>query len=473
MKRLLALVLVMFIVESQISKLFAVQNYFETCNAKSVSGRQNPYDPVISLNENDDGDLKFSQLTDIITIKNENDHDYAEDEMKIILRNPYQNIDWTTIKSHRANLHCHSLQSDGYHRVKEVIETYKNAGFTILSITDHDWNWPNARVTWGHLPVEEASPYPIGPLPENFPANPTWPWTDYGAHSPEEFGMVGIQGNELTFRHHINSYFSDYGVWYQRTGRKAPYGGITDKDGNIIWEDNQLFDIWNKGGVAVINHPSVLSNRDWWERKPLEWYVERFQKHSASYLIGIEVTNNGPETEKYDEALWDQLLARFMPERPIWGFGNDDMHSFELSNNTHTVFLLNNLSTEAVREAMEKGQFYFCKSNRKIDLRKEEIELFPSINKIEVDEINGTITIEASNYDKIKWISSPLSLDPIDDYEISNQPWPLGHVVHEGNVLNYKTIPNVKNYIRIELHRIEGENIYRTFTNPIGIYIFR
>src|SRR5690554_1123593 len=121
---------------------------------------------------------------------------------------------------------------------------------------------------------------------------------------------------------------------------------------------------------------------------------------------------------------------------------------------------------------MEKGQFYFCKSNRRIDLRKEEIGLFPSINKIEVDEVVGTITIEASNYDKIKWISAPLSLDPVDDYEISNQPWPLGQVIHEGTVLNYKNTPNIKNYIRIELHRIEGENTYRTFTNPIGIAIF-
>ena len=130
----------------------------------------------------------------------------------IVVLNPYLNVDWGTIQQHKAALHLHTLQSDGHHMPEEVIRTYHKAGYTILAITDHDWNEPNRRIVgrgWGPLPEERASPYPKDPKPDNYPANPTWPWTDYGAPAPADLGMVGIQGSELTYKHHIGSYYTN------------------------------------------------------------------------------------------------------------------------------------------------------------------------------------------------------------------------------------------------------------------------
>ena len=390
-----------------------------------------------------------------------------------IVGNPYENVKWEKARQHKAALHVHTLQSDGGYSVSNVVEAYRRAGFTILAITDHDWNRPNA-----------VSPYPKEPRPYNYPANPTWPWTDYGCASPEALGMVGIQGNELTFRHHINSYFSDYGVFYQRTGPEAPFGGIVDKEGKEVWEDDQLLAVRDKGGLAVINHPGILDAFGWWARMPLDWYVERFRKHPATYLVGIEVTNNGDEvtgkpwaSHAYDEGLWDQLLARLMPGRPIWGFGSDDMHALTGVALSYDIFPLETANAQSVRHAIKTGQFYFVKkSTGYVNYLTPSADItnsvFPVIERIRVDKQAGTIIIHARCYDEIRWISAPESLEPVADYRASQKPWPLGTVVHVGETLDYKRTPKIRNYVRAELwrrdRRVQGV-VYRAFTNPFGI----
>jgi hypothetical protein len=387
------------------------------------------------------------------------------------LHNPYAGVDWESWGRYKAALHLHTLQSDGWGSVREVTEAYKKAGYSIMSITDHDFFKPNLHVRPGELPAEKASPYPKDPKPENYPANTTWPWRDYGCGSPETLGMVGIEGNELSYRHHINSYFNDYGVWYEKTNYDAPYEGVVDESGKEIWEDDQLSALAKNDGLAILNHPGIADSYRWWQRQPLDWYIERFRKHSRSYLIGMEITNNGIPTRAYDEALWDQLLARFMPARPIWGFGNDDMHKLSNTKQTFNVFYLDQCTSENVREAMLRGQFCFCRSTRFINYTANDCQLdtFPQIQSIAVDEGAGTIKIIAADCDEIKWISSPLSLEPIDDYKTSNEPWQKGNVVHTGSTLNYRNTPGIKNYVRAELLRNDGSHTQRTFTNPFGI----
>ena len=41
-------------------------------------------------------------------------------------------------KQYKANFHCHSIHSDGKHTPEELKEMYKNNGYSILAITDHE-----------------------------------------------------------------------------------------------------------------------------------------------------------------------------------------------------------------------------------------------------------------------------------------------------------------------------------------------
>ncbi|MDX9980431.1 MAG: hypothetical protein RBU25_10435 [Lentisphaeria bacterium] len=392
------------------------------------------------------------------------------DVKRLLVLDPYAGIDWERVGRHKAALHLHTLQSDGYQMVEEVVRTYLRHGFTVLAVTDHDWNRPNARIEWKHLPPEVASPYPKEPRPANYPANPTWPWTDYGCPGPEELGLIGIQGNELTFRHHINSFFCDYGVWYERTGPGAPYGGIVDAEGREISEDDQIRGIRSRNGLAVVNHPGIDDKYAWWDRKPLDWYVERFRNHPAGGLVGIEVTNCESRYSPYDEGVWDQLLARYMPWRPIWGFGADDMHKLEESRQSFTTFFLDEPSTAGVRRAMLAGRFCFSSSTQGANYRDESFRMaeFPLLKAVKVNPEKGTIALRVENCDEVRWISSPESLEPTADFRTSDSPWPQGRVVHTGLSLNYRRTPDIGRYVRAELVRTEGEHIHRTFTNPFG-----
>ncbi len=86
-----------------------------------------------------------------------------------------------------------------------------------------------------------------------------------------------------------------------------------------------------------------------------------------------------------------------------------------------------------------------------------------------MDHDAGAITIETSNYDTIHWISAPKSAEPIDDYKTSDQPWPLGKIVHEGETIRYRDVQGINNYLRAEIIRKKDGELYRTFTNPFGL----
>ena len=397
------------------------------------------------------------------------------DSRNAVVINPYQGVDWGKFKQYKAALHIHTIQSDGQSMVDYVVNSYRKAGYSIMAITDHDIFAPNyhTRPTGGRdkarLPMEAASPYPKDPKPDNYPANTTWQWTDYGCSSPENLGMVGIEGNELTNRHHINSFFNDTGF------SKEDFDEKMDN-----WEDFELRNIMQRKGYAVINHP-MTDIRD--HKKPLKWYIDLFKRHSSDYLLGIEITNAYDlSVMEQDLNLWDNMLARLMPQRTVLGFGTDDMHGMSYPMQAFSSFCLAELNQTLVKDAMKQGCFFACRSSRRIDYRHEAtstsagralisrdgMDTFPVVERIDVDDVKGVITILAKDYDEIRWISSPKTMRNMEDYK-SKEPLEPGNIVATGNTLNYRKTAGIKNYVRAELHRKDGEHTQRTFINPFGI----
>ena len=380
---------------------------------------------------------------------------------EVALTNPYEKADWQTVHRYRADLHVHTLQSDGCHPVSEVVKAFHYAGFSILAITDHDLLAPNfcplreaatqSQVDYGAFATEHT-PYP-DPKPPTFPANPTWPWTDYGAPSPADLGMLGIQAAELTCTYHVSSFFSSYGV-------------MPPCDNGVAILDEELREVARRGGLAVLNHPDT--------RQPPEWFVQLYRDHPAESFVGVEIGADDTATVDSYVAVWDQVLGELMPARPVWGFGTSDMHMLTRTRFAFTVFLLDELTTENVKAAMQRGQFYSVVGPRMLNLSRERgqahdgpeayVGTYPELRSISVDRDAGKISIDASGYDEIVWISQPVRHEAN-----SRAPWPSGELAQRGAVFDYADSNATLRYVRAEVVRHTDDGPIRLFVNPFAL----
>ena len=310
----------------------------------------------------------------------------AADPHAEVVLNPYEKVVWGTFVEHKANLHAHTTESDGDLSPAELIQLYQEAGYTIFSITEHDTDEP---------------------------AHPTWPWENYGI-DVEASGMLPIKGNEISRTDHIGSYFNDYGDPDQRSVPDA------------------LQEIGQRDGLAVMFHPGRYSSR-----RDVDFYVDLYE--TFPHLIGMEVYNQN-DRHPGDRELWDQVLSRLMPDRPVWATGNDDFHRLEHFARSMTVFLLppEEFNEETFREAFVGGQFYAVHNPS----RDTSQILTPRAIHLDKSRIHVEIDTDQEN---IVWISH-------------------GQEIHRGHSLPLNT--NLGDYVRVVL---KGEEGTRTLLQPFGL----
>lgn len=305
------------------------------------------------------------------------------------LVSPYAGVDWDATQRHRSNFHTHTTLSDGHQPPEHVIDLYHELGYTVLALTDHD--------TLG-------------------PAATTWPWSTFGRDAAE-LGMLAIEGNEISKLHHTGSYFNSFG------------------EPDLVSDEQALREIGERGGLAVFFHPGRYKD------KTIEWYADLYRRHD--HLVGFEIYN---QTDRYpiDRARWDELLTVLMPDRPVWGFSNDDMHVPENHLGfSWNVMLVTRLDEPAVRQAMETGRFYYVH-----DPDGPGGAAPPTLDRVTLDPDSTTITLETTGTDRIDWISR-------------------GKIIHQGNHIDLTQFPDAQRYIRAELH---GPDQTIAGTQPFAIH---
>ncbi len=315
------------------------------------------------------------------------------------IKHPYETVDWRRYGQYKANLHSHTMVSDGWINPQTVIAHYRRLDYKILAITDH------MAVTY---PWEKFSQFQASEKtkkrvhdriskPEEGEAIPIEDLHFLDVH-PDTTGLIDIQGGELKYQgHDILSYFSDY------------CGSFADGRLDTMAADN---------GMLVFAHPGRY-------QRPLDWYTDLFRAHD--HLIGIEVFNCG-NRYPHDRLRWDSLLVKLAAERSVWGFSNDDMHSLRDLGRDWNVMLLPALDHQKVRQAMKDGRFYFVHAPR-----GHKGVPCPIIHSIRVDGKKGTVMVNASAADSILWIS-------------------MGQRIGTGDRLLLKSLPRGATYFRIEVY---------------------
>ncbi|MFH1377680.1 MAG: sugar-binding protein [Planctomycetota bacterium] len=298
-----------------------------------------------------------------------------------VIHNPYQSVNWQTVSRYKANFHTHTTMSDGDGTPAEVIDRYVELGYSILALTDHD----------------NVGPKNNKEDPER--SRTTWPWSTY-ERDPGALGVIPIQGNEISKIHHIGSLFNDYG------------------DSDVESETKAFEEIKKRGGLAILNHPGRY-------QFPVDWYLNHYRTHP--HLVGLEIYNQGNRYPN-DRQTWDAILTEIIQERPVWGFSNDDMHKMKTHpGRSWNVLLLNELTLDSVRQAMEAGYFFYVYSPE-----GHSGAAAPVIKEITVNPDEGLIAIQADGYDRVVWISD-------------------GNIVHQGETIDLDLVDAIGEYVRAEV----------------------
>ncbi len=337
---------------------------------------------------------------------------------------PYEGINWAQVDYCDAEFHTHPGLGDEQYDPHQTVDRYHAEGYKVLTLAGHDY----------HIPTEQiGSIYPwtqLGAIYEKIkdvenPAEDNRTYGDianepYQNRDPVALGMVSVEGCEVSAPHHIVSLFNS-----------CTQGAET--------EEETFNTISGLGGLAYFAHPGRYV-----ERRGLtaEWYVDFYRKFDM--LLGQSVYNR-EDSHPTDRDFFDEIVNMLGSERPVWLFGEDDMHTEGTLGWNRNVILVENFqpgslhpdiqdgSAPDVRKALENGRFYLWKPSEKYNKRSFNISLIKSTrNKIELQFDNNEIV------KTVRWIT----FDPEQGTSV---------VFHEGNSVNTKQVPESAKFIRAEI----------------------
>jgi len=355
---------------------------------------------------------------------------FAANSVSYTIKNPYETVDWDTFNQYKAQLHAHTLYSDGGMDVKDVVEEYYRQDYDILAITDHGV----VNKGWDEMP--EMLPiigynkflYDLSPVSKERYEEIT---TGVGRDGRPMLDVnQGIEMNGVVMRkNHVNGFFCGafQGDWGEEEDYVSPIKATEEA-----------------GGISFIDHPGdfYAAHHDYERAKDLnnlKIFIEPLLEYES--CVGMEIFNERDTVAQADRILWDNVLMYIVPRGKVaWGFSNDDSHTIEKIGVTAESMLMPELSNDALRTAMENGTFFACSRIARPELG-EEFEgtgEYSKIEKITVDEEQDIITVTANNYDVIVWVSD-------------------GKIIATGNAFNLReNSKKLGSYVRFQIKNEGG-----------------
>ncbi len=356
-----------------------------------------------------------------------------------IIDNPYDGIDWESWNAYKTQLHAHTTASDGFLTVQDFVAAHYALDYDIVALTDHGtinqgWNKaPETVPIMRYIKKERTKMADIVPLSEeDYQAyldgtqeNRTYT-TEFGDTFTRTHtnGMLDVpKGIELNMATpiadcHLTGYFSDYGQ-----GLAGVFGDY----------ETPTKGVKEAGGFSFLSHVGeyVYTDKDSADhvgKKVDDYYANKFARlfiDNQGSSLGMGINSASDAHTRCDRILYDQVLQKTIPNGVVpWGNTFSDSHNETSLNDAYVWSWMPELTLEAFRTCMEKGQFFSVShfsnavelngmeeipgysEKNVVDNKLYFLDNTPNFTKISVDEDNDTITIEAENANIITWVSN-------------------------------------------------------------------
>lgn len=463
---------------------------------------------------------------------------YAADGVDYDITSTYEDIDWATVNQYKADLHSHSTASDGDQTKKQQVERHYEFDFDIMALSDHgtvDYGWDKettSKVIRVFTSVKEGKRAldpleAVGLTEEGLKytyENDYYTQYDENGNALHQMMRVPFanEQNPTSFNNaHVNTWFVDYG--------DDKIGGTSDYETPIKAVDKL-------GGLSVINHPGEYSSardeecyEDAYDMDNIhyQYVAKKFANLLMEYdsCLGIDINSKGDYRTRYDRKLWDILLQKVVPTgRNVYAIATSDAHNPNIVNSGYTWMCMPELTNEALRTSMEKGEFfaasYYMGSREEVKAWAAELtaagkapELaaklqvtyetivveeqnggqdtifefdqnatVPKVTSVKVDDAADTITINTKDAYLVHWIAdgefiaTGNTID-LDDYSDKIGSYVRAEIIGEGGViytqaftLEYEGAPEAEDEFFVDLG-LPATLICDTIVKALGLVL--
>ena len=348
---------------------------------------------------------------------------FAAEQVEYIITNPYETVDWDTWNTYKAMLHTHSLYSDGYLDITEVVEEYYRQDYDILAVTDHGV----VNQGWDTVPemidLVSYNQYikNLKPLDAERYAEIT-SGADRGGRGMLDVPM-GVEMNALVVRkNHVNGFFCGYGQ------------GVLGKEEDY---ETVIAGTEAAGGLSFIDHPGDFYNvtadiSRCYDPENLRDWANIYMKYES--CVGLEVFNEHDTVSKYDRIIWDNLLMYTIPRgRNIWCYGNDDAHTYVAMGLNANMMVMPENTVNALRTAMENGTSFACSVHGRYE-NGDDFHgdgNYAHVNRIDIDEDNDIIAVSVTSESEytVEWVADGKVIATGDSIKLRDYSEEIGSYV--------------------------------------------
>lgn len=241
-------------------------------------------------------------------------------------------------KQYKANLHCHSVLSDGAKTPEQLKQMYKNEGYSILAITDHERPMKHTSLSDEDFIMLTGYECYIRPNPEG----------KYNKFQKEiHLNLFAKEPNNVNMVC-FNESYCKYVMRDNALDELCRVGSERTRELTVEYV-NEYIQMANENGYLVVyNHP-------YWSMED-EATILSYQG-----LLSLEICNYSSyliNNLEYSGALYDKMLSS---GKRIFCHASDDNHNagpISDSFGAFTMIMPREFSYNGIIEAMENGEMY-------------------------------------------------------------------------------------------------------------------